>query len=118
MQTSVFLPRLSVSLAAKRVYSEPVQHDGVTIITAAAIRGGGGVREGAQQAEGRGGMGLQARPVGAYVIRGGEVKWKPAFDLSRAVFRGQVVAFTALLVFAWLRTRSRAENASLVEFAQ
>jgi hypothetical protein len=38
-----------------------------------------------------------ARPVGAFVIKGGEVRWQPAFDLTRAIVGGQVVAIVGLL---------------------
>jgi uncharacterized spore protein YtfJ len=105
MQASEFLPQLNDTLTKNRVYSEPIQQNGVTIIPAAAVRGGGGVRKDGAEDQERGGLGIMARPVGAYVIRGDDVKWKPAFDLSRAVFRGQVVVFTALLVTAWLKWR-------------
>jgi uncharacterized spore protein YtfJ len=105
MQASEVLSHLSESLASNRVYAEPVKQDGVTVIPAAAVRGGGGVRRNGEADEGRGGMGITARPVGAYVISGSEVKWKPALDLSRAIFRGQVVVFTALLVVGLLRLR-------------
>jgi hypothetical protein len=54
-------------------------------------------------------MGIGARPVGAYVIQGSQVKWKPAFDLSRVIFRGQIIVLTALIVAGWvLRSRGRA----------
>jgi hypothetical protein len=36
--------------------------------------------------------------VGAFVIRNGEVEWKPVFDLSSTVRRGQLVGVVALLV--------------------
>ena len=42
-------------------------------------------------------LGLSARPVGAWVIRDGEVKWHPALDLNRVIFMGQLVAIAALL---------------------
>ena len=29
------------------------------------------------------GFGLEARPVGAYVIEDGNVRWEPAIDVSR-----------------------------------
>ena len=32
-----------------------------------------------------GGIGLIARPAGAYVIKDGVVQWQPAFDLNRTV---------------------------------
>jgi hypothetical protein len=109
MPDSEFLPQFADRFTAKRVFSDPIQQDGVTIITAAAVSGGGGMRQGANGAENRAGMGLGARPVGAYVIQGSRVKWKPAFDLSRAVFRGQIVVLSALLVAGWvLSSRVRA----------
>src|SRR5262249_39137117 len=90
-----FLPQLADRFTAKRVFSDPIQQDGVTIITAAEVRGGGGTREGANGAGSRSGVGVGARPVGAYVMQGSRVKWKPAFDLSRVVFRGQIVVLSA-----------------------
>jgi hypothetical protein len=39
-----------------------------------------------------------AEPVGAFVIRNGEVEWKPVFDLSGTVRRGQQVGIVALLM--------------------
>lgn len=48
---------------------------------------------------GRGsGMGVSARPIGAYRIKGDQVAWIPAVDVSRIVVTGQVVAIVALLV--------------------
>jgi hypothetical protein len=106
MQTSEFLPRFADSFAAKRVYSEPYREDGTTIITAAAVRGGGGLGHDSGEHEG-GGLGLSARPVGAYVIRNGRVVWKPAFDLSRIMLRGQLVVLTLLLTTFLLRRAAR-----------
>ena len=109
MPDTEFLPELAERFTAKRVFSDPVQQDGVTIITAAEVRGGGGMREGVNSTGSRAGMGVGARPVGAYVMQGSRVKWKPAFDLSRVVFRGQLVVLSALLVVGWvLSSRVRA----------
>jgi uncharacterized spore protein YtfJ len=73
------------SMSAKRVYTKPYKQDGVMVIPAARVSGGagGGAGEGPDGAgEGSGaGFGLIARPVGAYVIRDGQVRWKPAIDL-------------------------------------
>jgi hypothetical protein len=46
----------------------------------------------------REGFRADAEPVGAFVIRNGEVEWKPVFDLSATVRRGQLVGAVALLV--------------------
>jgi hypothetical protein len=58
------------------------------------VRGGG-------DTEGNGGggtgFGLTARPVGAYVIRDGQVRWEPAFDLTRVAVLAQVAVIVAFL---------------------
>ena len=93
------------AIAAKRVYGEPVERDGVTVIPAAAVRGGGG-GGGDDTNNGGGGFGLMARPVGAYVITGEKVEWKPAIDVQRLMVGWQVVA--GLAVFAvWSLARRR-----------
>jgi len=68
----------------RRVYGEPYQENGLTIIPAANVIGGGG---GGGDTEGNGGagFGVRARPAGAWVIKDGEATWRPAFDLNRAV---------------------------------
>jgi uncharacterized spore protein YtfJ len=77
------------AITVKRVYGEPYERNGVTVIPAANVAGaaGGGGGEG-EGPEGTGsgtgtGFGLGARPVGAYVIRGDEVRWEPAIDVVR-----------------------------------
>jgi uncharacterized spore protein YtfJ len=66
----------------RRIYGDPVERDGVTIVPAAAVFGGTG---GGGDDYGGGGFGLIGRPVGAWVIRDGEASWKPAVDVNRAV---------------------------------
>ena len=86
------------SMTAKRVFGDPYEKDGVVLVPAASVRGGAG---GGTDPEGKGGgsgFGLTARPVGAFVIRQGEVHWQPAIDVNRAILGGQVVAIVALVV--------------------
>jgi uncharacterized spore protein YtfJ len=91
-------------LTVNRVFGEPYERDGLTIIPAAAIRGGagGGSGEGGDDGEtGQGsgaGFGVRATPAGLVVIRGEEVTWQPALDLNRVIVGGQVVAVVLLLV--------------------
>ena len=96
------------SITVKRVFGDPVTHDGVTVIPAAAVRGGGGMGEGdggEEQPSGQGGgFGVSARPVGAYQIKDGEVTWIPAADTTRVIIVSQVILVVALLV---LRRRAR-----------
>ena len=83
------------AITVKRVYGDPVQSDGVTLVPAAAVRGGaGGGGEGGPEGGGGGGFGVVARPVGAYVIREGSVSWRPAVDLNRVLLLA-----AALLLF-------------------
>jgi uncharacterized spore protein YtfJ len=96
------------TMTARRVFGDPVQADGTTIIAVAVVRGGGG--GGGRAAEGGAGFGIIARPAGVFAVRGGEVKWRPAIDVNRAVLGGQLVAITALLtlgpaVARWIGSR-------------
>jgi uncharacterized spore protein YtfJ len=88
------------SMTVRRVFGEPIERDGSTIIPAAFVFGGGGGGGGGDN-EGNGGggtgFGLRARPVGAFVVRDGEVRWEPALDVTRLAILGQVVAIVALL---------------------
>jgi uncharacterized spore protein YtfJ len=92
------------AITAKRVYGDPVEVDGVTVIPAASVRGGGG-GGGDNENNGGGGFGLLARPVGAYVIGPGErVEWEPAVDVQRMMLGWQVVAGLGVLA-AWSLVR-------------
>jgi uncharacterized spore protein YtfJ len=90
------------ALNVRRVYGDPYEKNGVTIIPAARVQGGagGGGGEGPEgQGSGRGsGFGLNARPAGAYVIRGDEVDWRPAVDPNRVIIGAAIVALAALMV--------------------
>jgi uncharacterized spore protein YtfJ len=86
-------------LTARRIFGEPISVDGVTVIPAASLRGGGG--GGVKNAdEGGVGFGVKARPAGVYVVRDGDAVWRPAVDVNRIVLGGQMIAIAALLTFA------------------
>ena len=94
------------SISARRVYGEPVERDGTTVIPAASVRGGGG-GGGDNENNGGGGFGLMARPVGAYVIKpDGDVSWEPAIDVLRMTIGWQIVSGLAVLT-AWSLLRRR-----------
>jgi uncharacterized spore protein YtfJ len=80
------------ALTVKRVYGDPVERDGVTVIPAAAVRGGAG-GGGDNEGNGGGGFGLAARPIGAYVIQNGKVRWRPAVDVNRVLLLVAAVVF-------------------------
>lgn len=91
------------SMTVKRVFGEPIEKDGVTVIPVASISGGGG--GGGRDDEGSGGggvgYGLNAQPAGVYVIKDGQVSWEPAqtaLDLNKIIVSSHVVAIVLLLV--------------------
>jgi uncharacterized spore protein YtfJ len=92
------------AITVKRVYGDPYERNGVTVIPAAAVGGGagGGSGEGPEKGQtgGGGGFGLGARPVGAYVIADGNVRWEPAVDVSRIAFQALVAILGAILLLA------------------
>ena len=52
--------------------------------------------------------GLRASPAGVYVIRDGEVEWKPALDMNRLALERTAVAIVALCVLrSIIRTVAR-----------
>lgn len=85
------------ALSVRRVFGDPYELEGVTIIPVARVAGGagGGGGEGTGEAEsGSGfgsGFGMGAVPVGVYEVRGGSAEWKPAVDVNRIVKGGQVL---------------------------
>jgi uncharacterized spore protein YtfJ len=97
------------AIAARRVFGEPIERSGVTVVPAATVRGGGGGGGGGDESgSGAGtGYGLAGRPVGAYVIGDGEVRWEPAIDRTRVIVGSQILVAAALLLLAVvLRRRS------------
>lgn len=84
------------AMTVRRVFGDPYERDGVTVIPAAKVRGGAG-GGGDAEGNGGGGFGLSATPAGAYVIKDGAVSWQPALDLNRTILMGQIVAIVALL---------------------
>lgn len=94
------------AVTVSKVFGEPYEKDGITFIPAARVMGGGGGGTGqdddGQLGEG-GGFGMTGRPSGAFVIRDGNVTWRPAVD-PNVIIVGLVVVTVAVLVSrAWAR---------------
>lgn len=99
-------------ITVKRVYGDPYVKDGLTVIPAATVRGGGGAgkgRRGDEESGSGGGLGVNARPSGAWVIKDGEVTWKPAVDVNRIILGAQMLAL-AVAVIGGRRGRSKHEH--------
>ena len=86
------------TMSVRRVFGDPYEMDGCTVIPVATVAGGGGGGGGEGNKEGESGtgfgtgFGLQARAIGVYQLRDGQVEWKPAIDVTRLARGGQVVA--------------------------
>ena len=113
MEVNDVITQARDTLTVKRVFGDPYEKNGVTVIPAARVQGGagGGGGEGPEgQGKGSGsGFGVNARPVGAFLIEGDEVTWRPAVDLNKIILGAQVVAVVALLTIrAIVKARSKA----------
>jgi uncharacterized spore protein YtfJ len=96
------LDELRSSIEAKRVYADPVREDGITIVPAATVRGGGGGGTDEEGSSG-GGFGIAGNPTGAWVLKEGEVHWKPAIDATKVLLLGELTAMVGLA--AWRSVR-------------
>ena len=97
MNVTEMLSDAREAMTVKRVYGDPIEREGLTIVPAADVRGGGGGGSDAEN-NGGGGFGLTARPVGVYVVKDGQVEWQPAVDASRIAILGLVTGIVGLLV--------------------
>ncbi len=117
------------AMTVGRVFGDPYQIEGVTVIPVARVRGGagGGAGEGSgpdtetttqdgsdatvdpgANREGSGlgaGFGLMAVPVGVYEIRDRETVWKPAVDVNRLIRGFQVLAAIIAVCLTLIRLR-------------
>jgi len=98
MNVQEILEKAQDTVTVKRVYGIPIEKDGLTIIPAASVSGGGGGGGGPADSGGGAGFGVRARPVGAFVIKDGELRWVPAIDATKIAMRGMLVPIVGMLV--------------------
>jgi uncharacterized spore protein YtfJ len=113
------------AMTVKRVFGDPYEKDGVAVIPVANLMGGAGggggsgagvpsgtgdpaVADGASQSGYGIGYGMRATPAGVYVIKNGEVEWKPALDANRlALQRASAIIVGLLVLRSIIRTLAR-----------
>ena len=109
MDFNQFVTDAQDAMTVRRVFADPIERDGVTIIPAARVAGGGGGGQGTektgQQGEG-GGFGIAATPAGAFVIKDGSVRWMPAVNPTHVVAAVAAVVVTVVLARSWVVTRA------------
>ncbi len=75
--------RLAGKARAARVFAEPIERDGVTVVPVAKVRwgfgGGGGMAKRKRRGMGGGG-GAQVAPLGYIEIQGGHSRFRPIHD--------------------------------------
>jgi uncharacterized spore protein YtfJ len=109
MDVNELMTQARDAISVKRVFGEPIEREGVTVIPVARVMGGygfgggpaAGRREGTSptdEPQYGAGSGLMAGPAGVYVIRGTEVDWEPAISVERLVLTSGFVAVLVLLV--------------------
>ncbi len=125
MQIDEILAQARDTMTVRRVFGDPIERDGLTVVPVANVMGGAGGgggeapvpgAEGAAGSDESGpamgsgmgvGYGVRATPAGVYVIKDGDVRWEPAMDLTRIAIMGQIVAIVLLLVVrSVLRSRA------------
>jgi len=94
-------------------FDAPYERDGATVIPAAVVRthtatSGAGDRGDRQRDAGMSG----ARPLGAFVVRDGRVRWHPAIDVTRVITTAEL-AVGAVLVARRLAARPSGAKASV-----
>ena len=103
-------------ITAKRVIGDPYEKNGVTVIPVVAAGGGGGAGGGnGPDGQGTGGgLGLSVKPLGAFVIKGDDVRWLPAIDVTRVIIGGQLLMLFGLFAIRGM-IRSRTKRAIVRE---
>jgi uncharacterized spore protein YtfJ len=129
------LAKAGDSLSVRRAFGTAYEKDGMLIIPVAIVAGGGGggTRQGrdrrgdlvagpghppgkvtaaqgielpdSRQTEAGGGFGGLVLPSGAYVVKGDQVRWVPAVDVTIAVLAS--LSLVRILARTWTRQRRR-----------
>jgi uncharacterized spore protein YtfJ len=105
-----FIERLAHQIGAaanaKQIYGEPVERDGVTVITVSkavyGFGGGGGIHEGEEGSGGGGGVVLT--PAGYIEIKNGETRFRPTRDWL-AVLPAVAATAPLILLSLWALTK-------------
>ena len=93
------------------VCGEPISAHGVTLVTVTRIGVGVRARLGRGPKGRAGSSGFAGKPVGAFVLSEGTVRWQPAVDVNRLVLTLAALAAVALLTRRRAaRPRSRADR--------
>jgi uncharacterized spore protein YtfJ len=114
------LEKLSDQLSVRRAFGTAYEKDGVLIIPVAIVAGGGGggaahprranpaaehAPDDAASMDAGGGFGGLILPSGVYVVKGDQVRWVPAVDVTIAVLAS--LGLVRILARSWTRRQRR-----------
>ena len=106
------------ALSVRRVFGDPYELDGVTVIPVARVTGGAGGGGGTGEGpDGKGtgsgagtGFGLSSRGIGVYEVRDGKVEWKPAVDVTSLAKGGQMLGALVIMCLTLVLVRRRRDH--------
>ena len=133
MDVGNLLMNASDDLSVRRAFGAAYENDDMLIIPVAMVAGGGGGGTGrprhrdpaagpdsppeggpaghdatpqdSGRTEAGGGFGALVLPAGAYVVKGGQVRWVPAVDMTIVVLAS--LSLVRVLTRTWTRSRRR-----------
>ena len=110
MTIDELLAKATEGLNAGRAFGPVIERDDCVVIPVAFVAGGGGGGDALEAPEGTagatgGGIGGVTWPIGAYVIKDGNVRWVPAVDVTLIALGGLVVVRTILKIRGRRRRR-------------
>ena len=93
MDVEQVLQRSGELMSAGRVFGQPIERDGVTLVPVAWIVGGGGGGVGGppESAGDGAGFGVVSIPIGAYEIKNGQARFVPTYDVGLLAIVGASV---------------------------
>ena len=91
MDAEKLLEKVSDNLSVRRAFGVAYEKDGMLIIPVAMVAGGG--------------FGGLVLPSGAYVVKGDQVRWVPAVDVTIVVLAS--LGLARVLIGPWIRRRRR-----------
>jgi uncharacterized spore protein YtfJ len=119
------LAKIRESMTVHTAIGDPIKSGDITILPVARVTGGGGGGGGgraggesdtssdaAEQVGGGAGFGMMSKPVGVFVIKNGEVTWRPALDVNKIILGGQLVLLVGLLVLRGIFRSRRRQSAT------
>ena len=108
MDVEQLLSRITEDLTPRRVFGAPIESDGVMLVPVARVRGGAGGGSGGREGEegAGGGGGIDAKGLGVFVVKDGNVSWQPALDVTKLAIGGQLFALVFMLVLRSILRRS------------